>query len=62
MLISRLYWSAYLAYHLHGQARYPFLPMERILADQARRVRATVAYAYRYVPYYRETMDRLGLR
>lgn len=58
---QRLYWSAYLAWHLRGQARYPFLPLSRVLLDQARRVRATVAYAYRHVPYYRETLDRLGL-
>jgi len=58
---GQLYWSAYLAWHLRGQARYPFQPMSRVLLDQARRVRAMAAYAYRYVPYYRETMDRLGL-
>lgn len=61
MLANRIYWSAYMAYHLRGQARYPFQPLERILLDQARRVQAMAAYAYRYVPYYRETMDRLGL-
>ncbi len=60
-LLTRTYWSAYLAWHLRGQARYSFQPMETILGDQARRVQTMVAYAYRYVPYYRETMDRLGL-
>lgn len=47
---------------MRGQARAPFRPLDRIRRDQARRVRATVAYAYRHVPYYRETMRRLGLR
>ncbi len=61
-LAERLFWSAYLAYHLRGQARYPCRPWAAIQRDQARRVRQTVAYAYRHVPYYRETMDRLGLR
>jgi phenylacetate-CoA ligase len=51
-----------MAYHLRGQAQYPFKPLVAIKADQARRVRRMVAYAYRYVPYYRETMGRLGLR
>lgn len=60
-LLTRPYWSAYLAWQLRGQARYPFQPMEEVLRGQARRVQAMVAYAYRYVPYYRETMDRLGL-
>jgi phenylacetate-CoA ligase len=50
-----------MAYHLRGQARYPFKPLAAIQADQAHRVRRMVAYAYRYVPYYRETIDRLGL-
>jgi len=59
---TRLFWSAYLAYHLRGQARYPFRPLVAIQRDQARRVRQMVAYAYRHVPYYRETMDRLDLR
>ena len=61
-MLKRLYWSAYLAYHLRGQARYPFKPLENIQRDQADRVRAIVAYAYRHVPYYRETMKRLGLQ
>ncbi len=60
-LVSRLSATAYMAYHLRGQAKYPFRPLARIKADQSRRVRSMVSYAYRYVPYYRETMDRLGL-
>jgi phenylacetate-CoA ligase len=58
---SRLYWSAFLAWHLRGQAEYPFKPLQTIRRDQARRIRLTVEYAYRHVPYYRETMDRLRL-
>jgi phenylacetate-CoA ligase len=50
-----------MAYHLRGQAQYPFKPLAAIKAHQARRVRRMVAYAYRHVPYYRETLDRLGL-
>ncbi|MBC7234029.1 MAG: phenylacetate--CoA ligase family protein [Chloroflexi bacterium] len=60
-LLTRLYWTAYLAYHLRPQARYAFRPLAHIQRDQARRVQQMVAYAYRYVPYYRETMPRLGL-
>lgn len=62
MFITRLFWTAYLAYHLRGQAQYSFKPLVAIKRDQARRVRTMVAYAHRHVPYYRETMDRLGLR
>lgn len=62
MWVTRLMWSVYLAYHLRGQARFPFKPLDAIKRVQARRVRRMVAHAYRTVPYYRETMDRLGLR
>ena len=61
-LLTRMYWSAYLAYHLRGQPQYPFKPLADIRRDQARRVRRMAAYAYRHVPYYCETMDRLNLR
>ena len=61
MFLRRLYRTAYLGYLLRGQGSYPFKPLSAIKADQARRVRSIVAYAYRHVPYYRETMDRLGL-
>ena len=60
-LLRRAYWSAYLACQFPGQARYPFASAERIARDRDRRVRRMVAYAYRWVPYYRETLDRLGL-
>jgi len=61
MLLTRFWWTGYKAYHLLGQARYPYKPLAVIRRDQGRRVRAAVAHAYRYVPYYRETMTRLGL-
>jgi phenylacetate-CoA ligase len=62
MLTTRLFWSVYLAYHMLGQARLPFKSLEMIKRIQARRVRAMVDHAYWTVPYYRETMDRLGLK
>lgn len=51
-----------MAYHLHGQARFPFKSLDAINHVQGRRVRRMVSHAYRTVPYYRETMNRLGLR
>ena len=60
-LARRTYGSALLAWHMRGQAQYPYLPLERIARDRDRRVRHMVAYAYRWAPYYRETLDRLGL-
>jgi phenylacetate-CoA ligase len=60
-LLKRLFWSAYLAYHLRGQAGFPFKPREEIERVTNRRVRSIAAYAFRHVPYYRETMKRLGL-
>jgi phenylacetate-CoA ligase len=62
MLLTRAAWTAYLLWHLRGQARAPFRPWPAIERDQARRVRRMVAYAVRHVPYYREAARRLGLR
>jgi phenylacetate-CoA ligase len=44
------------------EGRFPFKPGSAIEAAQTHRVRSVVSHAYRYVPYYRETMRRLGLR
>jgi len=61
MFTDRFLWSLYLASRVLGQARYPFKPRPAIRRDQSRRVRRTVAYAYEHVPYYRRTLERLGL-
>ena len=61
-LLTKLGWSAYLARQLARQARFPFATAEQIAQEQARRVRAMVRHAYRTVPHYRETIDRLGLQ
>ncbi len=60
-MFDRVYWTVYLAYQMLGQTRYPFRALVAIEADRDRRVRFIVAHAYRHVPYYRETMDRMGL-
>jgi phenylacetate-coenzyme A ligase PaaK-like adenylate-forming protein len=58
----RLRWSAHVAVHAPVQGRLPFRPSSRHRRAQGRRVRSSIEYAYMHVPYYRETMDRLGLR
>ncbi len=58
----RLLGTAYLAWHVRGQARFPFQPPCRAERAQAHGVRETLRHAYATVPYYRETLDRLGLR
>jgi phenylacetate-CoA ligase len=60
-MIRALVWDAYLAFHLLGQKNVPFLPWPAIRRRQSRRLRGMVKYAYRHVPYYRETMTRLGI-
>lgn len=61
-LLTKLRWSAYLARQLAGQARFPFATTEQILLAQRRRVQAMTMHAHRTVPYYRETIDGLGLQ
>jgi len=60
-VLSRLYDTAFLVLRFLSDRRYPFRSRERVRRDQARRVRRMVEHAYRFVPYYRETLDRLGL-
>jgi phenylacetate-CoA ligase len=61
MFVDRAYWTAFLARHVIGQARYPFRSRATILRDQARNVRRMMAHAYKSVPYYQEAMGRLEL-
>jgi phenylacetate-CoA ligase len=58
---TRAYWTGYLAWNMRQQARVPFRSPDHVARAQSARVRAMVAHAYRHVPYYRETMRRLGL-
>ena len=61
-LLTKLGWSAYLARQLARQARFPFSTDAHLAEEQTRRVQAMVRHAYRTVPHYRETIDRLGLQ
>jgi phenylacetate-CoA ligase len=60
--MKRLYWTAFLGLHYLSQRGYPFRSREEILGDQARRLRRLLRHAARFVPYYRETFLRLGLK
>lgn len=60
-LHTRLAGTARLAASLVVERRFAFRARASILRAQSRRVRAIVEHAFRTVPYYRETMRRLGL-
>jgi phenylacetate-CoA ligase len=60
-LARRAAWSARLAWRAPLEARFAFRPTAAIERAQRRRLRTTVAHAHEHVPYYRETMRRLGL-
>jgi phenylacetate-CoA ligase len=61
-LLTKLGWSAFLARQLARQSRFPFSTDVHAAHEQSRRVQAMVRHAYRTVPHYRETIDRLGLQ
>ena len=61
MLINRFYWNIYFGLSNVGQARFALQASRNHQTHPGRRVRKMVAYAYQTVPYYRETLDRLGL-
>lgn len=59
--LRRLYGSAVIAAHLPGQTRAPYAARTKIEAERDRRVRATVLYAARSVPFYRDWFARSGV-
>ena len=61
-IFGKAYGSLYVLYHFRRQRKVPFLPREKIEEIQRARVRAILAHAYHTVPYYRSTMDQLGLK
>jgi phenylacetate-CoA ligase len=61
-LLTRGAWTAAALVLAPRQARFPYAPPAAIERAQRTRIRRTVAHAYKHVPYYRETMDRCGLR
>jgi phenylacetate-CoA ligase len=54
-------WTAYAVFQAPRQRRIPFRSPAAIERMQRRRLRRAVANAYEHVPYYQETMRRLGL-
>jgi phenylacetate-CoA ligase len=61
-LLHRVAGTVRVLAQVRRERRVPYLPEPELWRIRDRRVRAIVAHAYRTVPYYRETMDRLGLR
>jgi phenylacetate-CoA ligase len=61
-LLERAYWNAFVLWHARNEMRLPYLPRERILDIQSRRVRTIVKLAYDTVPFYRDVMDAARLR
>lgn len=60
-LPRRAAWTAWVARNAPREIRFPFRSPATIERAQRRRIQRVVAHAYEHVPYYRETMRRLGL-
>jgi phenylacetate-CoA ligase len=61
-ILTKLRWNAFVLWHVRNERRLPYRPIEQIQAIQSRRVRAMIKHAYRNVPFYREAMDKRGLK
>jgi phenylacetate-CoA ligase len=59
---TRLIFTGTVALRTLTAPRAPFRSPASIERAQRRRLRSIVRHAYRHVPYYRETMDEIGLR
>ena len=60
-LPRKVYGSAVVAAGLRGQRRVAYLPRAEIEARRDRRIRSTVRYAARHVPFYRDYFNRAGI-
>jgi len=60
-VMKKLRWNAFILRNTAGQMQYPFRPLWKIRQDQNRNVSRMIGYAYKHVPYYRETMKRMNL-
>jgi phenylacetate-CoA ligase len=60
--MEKAFWNAFLLWHSRGEHKLPYLPLEKIIAIQNRRVRSIVRHAYETVPYYKRAMDESGLK
>jgi phenylacetate-CoA ligase len=60
--VQRVYWTAFLANRVRGQAQYPFTPLAGIMHDRDRAVRRMVSHAFHRVPWYRRALLADGLR
>ena len=58
----RLFWTGYTAWYARRERRLPFLPLEKLHQMQSAQVRRVVRHAWEQVPYYRDTLQALGLR
>lgn len=61
-LPKRLVNTGHMAALAAVERRIPYWPVERVERLQSRRVQSIVRHAYETVPYYRRTMDELGLQ
>ncbi len=61
-LPRRLFNTGHLAALAVVEHRVPYWPEERLQRLQSRRLQAIIRHAYESVPYYRRTMDELGLK
>jgi len=60
--LEKLFWNAFTLWHVRLERSLPYWPLSRLMALQARRVQAIIRHAYQKVPFYREEMDRRGLK
>lgn len=58
----RLFWTGYTAWYARQEGRLPFRPLEKLNELQSAQVRRVVRHAWEQVPYYHDTLERLGLR
>ncbi|MBA3974735.1 MAG: hypothetical protein C0504_11035 [Candidatus Solibacter sp.] len=61
-IASRLMWSAYTLAHAAMESRIPWEDPDSLVRRQNRRLRRIIGFAWERVPFYRDAMEKRGLR
>ena len=59
--LNRAYWTAFIFQQAIAEKSFPYLPIERIIEIQRRRLRDIIRHAFERVPFYRDVMRSRGL-
>ena len=58
---TRAYWNSFVLWNARDEGSLPYRPLDEIEEIQTRRLRGMMRHVFENVPYYRRTMEEIGL-